>query len=100
VNADSGILFQNVLDGIRRCDIQIESISYDEWRAKLMSESKQNNLFKSVEEFFLHYSFKQKSTLCIEQHSNEASLFTFSPFDNGYIMKWLLFILNHVISHE
>jgi fatty acid CoA ligase FadD9 len=97
VNENSGISFQNVLDGIRSCDIQIESIAYDEWRAKLMSESKQNDLFKSVEEFFIDYPLKQRSTLSVEQHSNEASQLTFSLLNNDYIMKWLLFILNNII---
>ncbi len=98
VNNNGRISFQNVLDSIRSCDIQIEGISYDEWQNKLIEESKQNDQLKSIAEFFLHYNpFKQKSLLSIEKDSNKASQFAFSPLDNSYIVKWLLFILNNII---
>jgi hypothetical protein len=100
MNENGGISFQNVLEGIRNCDIQLESISYDKWRDKLMSESKQNGLLKSAEEFFINSPFKQRSTLSVEQYSNEVSQLSFSPLNNDYIIKWLLFILNNIIRTE
>jgi fatty acid CoA ligase FadD9 len=89
INENGGISFQKVLDSIRRCDIQIESISYDEWRNKLVSESKPNGLLESIGEFFLQNPFKQRS--------NEASRLTFSSFDNDCIIKWLTFIRRNII---
>jgi hypothetical protein len=89
INEHGKISFENVLDTIRNCNIQIEHVSYDEWREKLMSKSNQNDLFEYVQEFFIHYPFKQTSTLSDEQ---------ISPLDNNYIMKWILFILNNVIN--
>jgi thioester reductase-like protein len=94
VNENGGISFQNVLEGIRSCGIQIESIPYDEWRAKLMLESKQNELFESTGEFFLHHTFKQKSTMSLEKPSR----LNFPSLDTDCIRKWLIFILNNIIG--
>jgi fatty acid CoA ligase FadD9 len=92
MNKHGNISFENVLDNIRRCDIQLECISYDQWRDKLISQS------KSVQEFFVHYPFKQTSTLSAEKNLNDTSHLTFSSLENDYIMKWLLFILNNIIN--
>ncbi|CAF4384758.1 unnamed protein product, partial [Adineta steineri] len=39
-NENNGISFQKIIETIRNIGIQIESISYDEWRNKLLSVSK------------------------------------------------------------
>ncbi|CAF1105727.1 unnamed protein product [Adineta steineri] len=92
-NKNNGISFQNIIETIRNIGIQIESISYDEWRIKLLSESKQNNQLESISEFLLHYNtFIQRSTKTLEQQFQP----TLSSFDTDYILKWLTFILKGV----
>ena len=83
VNNNDGVSFQNVLQGMRSCGIQIESIPYDEWRLRLILESKQNGLFESTGEFFLQHQFKQKSAISVETHSSEPSLAIITILGNG-----------------
>ncbi|CAF1303765.1 unnamed protein product [Rotaria sp. Silwood1] len=98
VNENGGISFEDVLQGIRNCDIPIDTISDNEWRAKLMSESKQNDLLDLIGELFLHNSFKPENTITVQKDSNEASQLNSLSLDNDYIRKWLIFILGSIIS--
>ena len=95
---DGGASFQNVIDVIQDCAIPIESVSYDEWRGRLLEESKQSksSLLQSLGEFFLQNPFKVRTAISPENDSGDTSQLTFPPFDHTWISKWLTFILDQI----
>ena len=100
MNENDPILFQDIFESIRHCGIQIESVPYDVWHNKLLSESKQNRLFESIGEYFFHYPLKQRSTLVAQKDSNEACRCALPALDHDYIMKWLLLLIENILNRQ
>ncbi|CAF3749006.1 unnamed protein product [Rotaria sp. Silwood1] len=96
VNQNETISFENIAECICKCGIKIEPICDDEWKHKLILQSKENNFIKSIGEFFIYNLFKQTNSTVQQNKSNENSQLNFLSIDNNYIMKWLTFILQHI----
>jgi hypothetical protein len=58
----------------------------------------QNSRFESVGEFFFDGAFKERCTVLAEQFSSAVHLLSFSLSNEDYILKWLNFILENIIS--
>ena len=97
VNDTSNILFQHILDAMINCDIDIQPIPYDVWRAKLALGSRQNNLPEWSAEFFIYRPFKPKIGILVENESDGTSSVSVPSMPVDYIRTWLLFILHHII---
>ncbi|CAF4537473.1 unnamed protein product [Rotaria sp. Silwood1] len=96
VQSNEGIAFQNIIENIQNCGITLVSVSYDEWKVKLISQSTAKRPFESILEFFKNNPFERMSLT--KSSSNTMSQFTFPSIDDVYIRKWLTFILNHIVQ--
>ena len=83
-NDTGGIAFDDVLDGIRSCGRDVQSIPPEEWQAKLMCEP--------AREILAYHLFKFRSIA--------GSASSRSSLPENYVKKWLLFIINHLLPIE
>jgi len=95
VQSNEGISFQNVIENIQNCSIKLANVSYDEWIDKLIAQSTTKHPFESIAEFFSNNPFERIASR--KPSANSVPLLTFPLIDNGYIMKWLKFILNNIV---
>jgi hypothetical protein len=85
------------MDGMRRCGIELKSVSSDEWKMKLKTMNNQNSAFESLGNFFLKSVFRERSIVCADQFCNAVCILDCPSFDKDYISKWLSFILRHIV---
>jgi fatty acid CoA ligase FadD9 len=97
INPNGEVLFEEVRSGIRKCGVELESVSNDEWRMKVKANADQNSRFESVGEFFFDGAFKERCTVLAEQFSSAVCSLEFPSLDNDYVFKWLSFILHNII---
>ncbi|CAF0917743.1 unnamed protein product [Rotaria sordida] len=95
IQSNEGISFQNIIENIQNCGITLVSLSYDEWKVKLMSQSTTKRPFESIVEFFTNNPFERMSSS--QPSSSNILQLTFPAIDDVYIMKWLTFILNNIV---
>ncbi|CAF4174822.1 unnamed protein product [Rotaria sordida] len=95
IQSNEGISFQNIIENIQNCGITLVSLSYDEWKVKLMSQSATKRPFESIVEFFTNNPFERMSSS--QPSSSNILQLTFPAIDDVYIMKWLTFILNNIV---
>jgi fatty acid CoA ligase FadD9 len=98
VNPKSEILFEDIIDGMRKCDVQLDSVSYDEWRTKLKELSDRNSPFEYVREFFLDSGFRERCLVSSEHFWNAVYSIELPSLDKDYVLKWLSFIRQNIIS--
>ncbi|CAF2520530.1 unnamed protein product [Rotaria sp. Silwood2] len=97
LNPNSEVLFEDIIDGICRCGVQLESVSLEEWRIKLKTISNENSSFECVGEFLSENLFKEICQISAEQFCNSISNLDLPPLDNLYLIKWLKFILDNIV---
>ncbi|CAF2389626.1 unnamed protein product [Rotaria sp. Silwood2] len=95
IQSNEGIPFQNIIETIQNCGITLASVSYDEWKVKLISQSTTKRPFESILEFFTNNPFERMSSP--KPSSNNIPQLTFPSIDDVYIMRWLTFILNNIV---
>ena len=79
------------------CDIQLEKVSYDEWRVQLKTITERDSPFESVGEFLLDGAFHEGCTLSADQFCNATSSLNFPSLGKDYVFKWLNFILHQIV---
>jgi thioester reductase-like protein len=97
LNSNSEVLFTSIIDGMCRCDIQLESVSLEKWRIKLKTITDRDGPFESIGEFLHENSFDEQCQIFAEQFYNSISVLDLPCFDNMYLIKWLTFILENIV---
>jgi thioester reductase-like protein len=92
VDKQNVLSFESIFECIRNCGLQIESVTYNEWRNKLLNEKIFDSSLKSIEEFLSDNPLKIFDRLSTDSLSQLNS----SSFHNDYIIKWLTFLLNNI----
>jgi fatty acid CoA ligase FadD9 len=96
INPTGQIRFEDIIDGMRRCGIEMKSVSNDEWRRGLKKISDQNNALESVNKFFGNGAFRERSLVSADQFWNAVYTLNCPSFHKDYISKWLNFILHNI----
>jgi fatty acid CoA ligase FadD9 len=96
-NPTNRVAFEDIIDGIHHCGIQLEKVSYEEWRVKLKTITDRDGPFESVGEFLLDGALHEGSTLSATQFCNAVSSLNFPSLDKDYVFKWLSFILHQIV---
>jgi hypothetical protein len=98
LNPTNEVLFTDIIDNMRDCGVQLESVSLEEWRIKLKTISDRNNLFECIGEFLHENSFEGRCQLSAEQFYRAISPSDLPCLDSTYLMKWLTFILENIAN--
>ncbi|CAF2510133.1 unnamed protein product [Rotaria sp. Silwood2] len=97
LNLDSEVPFKCIIDDIRRCGIQLNNVSDEEWQVKLKTITDRDGLFESVEGFLLENTSNKGCILSASNFKNAISSLNFLSLDKDYVFKWLNFILHHIV---
>ncbi|CAF0942951.1 unnamed protein product [Rotaria sordida] len=97
INRNSEIKFVDIIDGMHTCGIELESVSYNEWKMKMKRFNDQNNPLESVSEFFSKSAFSERSLISADQFYGAVCALDFPSFDKDYICKWLSFIMHNIV---
>jgi fatty acid CoA ligase FadD9 len=97
LNPKNEIRFEDIIDGMRRCDIELKSVSNDEWKMKLKTANDQNRALESVAKFFSNNTFRERNVVSADQFCNGVCTLAWPSFDKNYVSKWLSFILHNIV---
>ncbi|CAF1281170.1 unnamed protein product [Rotaria sordida] len=97
INRNSKIKFIDIIDGMHTCGIELESVSYNEWKMKMKRFNDQKNPLESVSEFFSKSAFSERSLISADQFYGAVCALDFPSFDKDYICKWLSFIMHNIV---
>jgi hypothetical protein len=97
LNPASQVSFEDIIDGLRRCNVQLEIVSYEEWRVRLKTITDRDSPFETVGEFLLDGAFNERSTVSATKFCNAISSLKFPSLDKDYVFKWLNFILHNIV---
>jgi thioester reductase-like protein len=96
INPIDEIRFEDMIDGMCRCGIEMKSVSHEEWKMKLRTMSDQKNALESVSKFFVDNPFREKSLVSAGEFWNAVCTLNCPSFHKDYIFKWLNFILHNI----
>jgi thioester reductase-like protein len=96
-NPTNRVAFKDIIDCLCHSDIQLEKVSYEEWRVKLKTITDRDSPFESVGEFLLDSALHEEYTLSATRFCSAVSSLNFPPLDNDYMLKWLSFISHHIV---
>ncbi len=96
VDKQNVLSFESIFKCIQSCGLQIESVTYSEWRNKLLNGNIFDSSLKSIGEFLSNNSFKIFDKLPSDFIINKQFQLNSSSFHNAYIIKWLTFLLNNI----
>lgn len=98
VNSNKPISFQSILECICQCGLKLHSVSDDEWKNELITQTQQSDFIKSIGEVFIHHSFEPSNPNTIPKNElAETSRAITLPDENNYLMKWLTFIIKNIL---
>lgn len=97
LNPESEVKFQDTIDSICRCGVQLEKISYERWQMKLKIITDRDSPFESAGEILLNSAFNEECTFSAKQFRNAISSLNFPLLDKDYVFKWVSFIFHNVI---
>ncbi len=97
LNPRSQVSFQDIIDGIRRCGVQLANVSLEQWQIKLKTITERNSPFETVEEFLLDGAFNEGCTISAKQFCSAVSSLDFPSLDKDYVFKWLNFIFHNIV---
>jgi myxalamid-type nonribosomal peptide synthetase MxaA len=97
VNWSSEISFEEIIDGMRDCGIQLESASRDEWQMKVKTITDRNGRFESARKILLDISFRENYIVSAKHFSSAVDSLEFPSLDKDYVFKWLTFILDNIV---
>jgi thioester reductase-like protein len=100
VDQQNVLSFESIFECIRNCGLQIESVTYNEWRNRLLNEKIFDSSLKSIGEFLSDNSFKIFDRLPSDSISSKQSQLNSSPLNNDYVIKWLTFLLDNMIIYQ
>jgi len=98
LNPKNEIQFENIIDGMRQCGIELKSVSNDEWKMKLKTSNDQNSALESVGKFFSNNTFRERNIVSADQFWNAVNILAYPSFDEKYVSKWLTFILHKIVG--
>jgi thioester reductase-like protein len=96
INPIDEIRFEDMIDGMCRCGIEMKSVSHEEWKMKLRTMSDQKNALESVSKFFVDNPFRETSLVSAGEFWNAVCTLSYPSFHKDYIFKWLNFILHNI----
>jgi thioester reductase-like protein len=94
MNPNNEIRFEDVIDGMRRCGIELKSVSNDEWKKKMNDGS---SPVESVGELFSESGLREKSNVLSEKYCNAVCALLCPLFDKEYLSRWLGFIIHNIV---
>ncbi|CAF2945168.1 unnamed protein product [Rotaria sp. Silwood2] len=97
LNLDSEVPFKYIIEDIRRCGIQLNNVSDEEWQVKLKTITDRDGPFESVGGFLLENTSNKGCILSASNFKNAISSLNFLSLDKDYVFKWLNFILHHIV---
>ncbi|UJR20556.1 hypothetical protein I4U23_023683 [Adineta vaga] len=92
---NSLILFDDVIDGMKMCDIALQGVSDDKWKMKMNEKHGTVNLMR---QFLFEGVFEESRTVSNEMYENGISALKCSLLDKHYVVKWLHFISANICS--
>jgi hypothetical protein len=96
INPTDEIRFEDIIDGMRRCGLEMKGVSNEEWKQELKTMSDQNQTLQSVSKFFANGMFRERSLVSADQFWDAVHALNCPSFDKDYIFKWLNFILSSI----
>ncbi|CAF2930450.1 unnamed protein product [Rotaria sp. Silwood2] len=99
LNPNSEVLFEDIIDCMCKCDVQLKNVSLEEWRSKLKKINDIDDPFTFIGEFLNENLFKENRKIFAEQFCHSISPLTFPCLNDVYLMKWFKFILDN-IAHQ
>jgi thioester reductase-like protein len=96
INPKCEIRFEDIINGMHSCGIQLEGVSYDEWKMKIKTMNDRNNSLESVG-IFSDSAFGERSIVSSEQFCSAICTLDCPSFDKDYVSKWLSFILHNIV---
>ncbi|CAF1606423.1 unnamed protein product [Adineta ricciae] len=95
MDAESEVMFEEVVSGMEACGIKMEGVSDDEWKRRLNKES---GVTDSIKEELFANAFRQNEAGSSEQFSASVSSLELPPMNKDYLKKWFAFILKHLVN--
>ena len=95
INKENVLSFGNVFESMRSCGLQMECVTYNEWRSRLLNETISDSSLKSTG-IFLSENFFDK--LSLDAVNNKQAQLSSSCLHNDYIIRWLTFILKNIVK--
>jgi thioester reductase-like protein len=96
-NPDSKVSFEDIINGIHSCNVQLVKVSHAEWRVKLKAITNRDSPFESAGEFLTDSAVTEGSTVSAIQFCSAISALDFPSLDKEYVFKWLNFVLHHIV---
>jgi hypothetical protein len=84
---------------MRRCDIELKSVSNDEWKMKLKTANDQSSALESIAKIFLDSIFREGDVVSADQFHSTICTLDCPSFDQDYVLKWLRFIRHSIIRN-
>ena len=89
VNSSDGIDFEKIIDGMRRCGLEMKRVTDDEWNQKLDNENgRLGFLFDNV--------FSQPDAVSGVQFQKAICSLDYPSMDGEYLFRWLHFVSDHI----
>jgi len=93
----SNVSFEDIIDGVRRCGVQLANVSLEEWQIKLKEIADRDSSFETVREFLSNGAFNSECTVSAKKFCNVVSSLNFPSLDKDYVFKWLNFIFHNIV---
>lgn len=93
VDKENMLSFDSIFRCLGNCGLKLESVTFNEWRNRLLNDKISDPSLKSIGEFLSRNPFDRLSSDSI---SSKSSQINSSSFKDYYIMQWLIFLLNNV----
>ncbi|CAM4837800.1 unnamed protein product, partial [Rotaria magnacalcarata] len=95
MNRNNNIKFVDIIDGIHKYGIAIESVAYDVWKTKIKSIDNLHNPLETVVKYFSQSNSTERNTINTDRFFSAICELDISSLDENYIFKWLNFIMKH-----
>jgi thioester reductase-like protein len=97
INPIDELRFEDIIDGMRRCGLEMRCVSNEEWKMKLKTINEQNNVLEYVIKFSLESIFQEGDIVSADQFYSTICNLDWPLFDQDYVLKWMRFIIYHII---
>ncbi|CAF3354563.1 unnamed protein product [Rotaria socialis] len=97
MNRNSNIKFVDIIDGICKYGMELESVAYDVWKMKMESIDNLHNPLETVVKYFSQSNSTKRNTIATDRFFSAICELDVPSLDENYIFKWLNFIMKHII---
>jgi hypothetical protein len=97
VNPNGEIGFEDVIQAMQSCGIEMKSVCDEEWRIKVKVVADENSRFESVREFLFDSAFRERCKVSTTEFSSAVDRLGFPSVDKSYVFKWVSFILDNIV---